>query len=153
MGKINTQAIANAKRVLTGKDGALYNETGKLLATMETYQAQVSVNNTKFQPLGDPQEHEVMTSFGQTLTFTEIVVEDGEFITGLLEGMKSGEMPNWNFQGVVKGRNGTEERLVYNDCVPSGNIDLQNVTIGDLIKRQWSLFVNGDVNLQGKLST
>lgn len=53
--------------------------------------------------------------------------------------------------GVIKGRNGSEERLVYNDCVPSGNIDLQNVTVGDLIKRQWSLFVNGAVNQQGKL--
>lgn len=94
---------------------------------METYQAQVNVTNTKFQPLGDPQEHEIFTSYGQTLTFTEIVVEDGEFITDLLAGMKSGEMPSWNFQGVIKGRNGSEERLVYNDCVPSGNIDLQNV--------------------------
>lgn len=56
---------------------------------METYQAQVNVTNTKFQPLGDPQEHEIFTSYGQTLTFTEIVVEDGEFITDLLAGMKS----------------------------------------------------------------
>ena len=133
MGIINTQAVANAKKVLTGKNGALYNAKGKLLATMETYQAQVNVTNTKFQPLGDPQEHEIFTSYGQTLTCTEIVVEDGEFITDLLAGMKSGE------------------RLVYNDCVPSGNIDLQNVTVGDLIKRQWSLFVNGAVNQQGKL--
>ena len=127
MSIINTQAVANAKKVLTGKNGALYNAKGKLLATMETYQAQVNVTNTKFQPLGDPQEHEIFTSYGQTLTFTEIVVEDGEFITDLLAGMKSGEMPSWNFQGVIKGRNGSEERLVYNDCVPSGNIDLQNV--------------------------
>lgn len=128
MSIINTQAVANAKKVLTGKNGALYNAKGKLLATMETYQAQVNVTNTKFQPLGDPQEHEIFTSYGQTLTFTEIVVEDGEFITDLLAGMKSGEMPSWNFQGVIKGRNGSEERLVYNDCVPSGNIDLQNVS-------------------------
>ena len=129
MSIINTQAVANAKKVLTGKNGALYNAKGKLLATMEVYQAQVNVTNTKFQPLGDPQEHEIFTSYGQ----------------------KSGEMPSWNFQGVIKGRNGSEERLVYNDCVPSGNIALQNVTVGDLIKRQWSLFVNGAVNQQGKL--
>lgn len=152
MGVINTQAVANAKKVLTGKDGALYNSKGKLLATMETYQAQVNVTNTKFQPLGDAQEHEIFTSYGQTLTFTEIVVEDSEFITDLLAGMKSGNMPSWNFQGVIKSRNRkSEERLVYNDCVPSGNIDLQNVVVGDLIKRQWSLFVNGAVNQQGKL--
>lgn len=40
MSIINTQAVANAKKVLTGKNGALYNAKGKLLATMETYQAQ-----------------------------------------------------------------------------------------------------------------
>lgn len=48
MSIINTQAVANAKKVLTGKNGALYNAKGKLLATMETYQAQVNVTNTKF---------------------------------------------------------------------------------------------------------
>ena len=151
MSVINTQAVANAKKVLSGKDGVLYDSNGKLLATVETYQAQVNVTNTKFQPLGDPKEHEVFTSYGQTLTFTEVVVEDSAFITELLDGMKNGQMPSWNFQGVIKGRNGTEERLVYNDCVPSGNIDLQNVTVGDLIKRQWNMFVNGEVTLQGKL--
>ena len=87
MSIINTQAVANAKKVLTGKNGALYNSKGKLLATMEIYQAQVNVTNTKFQPLGDSQEHEIFTSYGQTLTFTEIVVEDGEIITERLAGM------------------------------------------------------------------
>lgn len=151
MSIINTEAVAHAKRVLTGKDGALYNSNGKLLATVETYQAQMNVTNTKFQPIGDPQEHEIFTSYGQTLTFTEIVVSDAGFISDLLEAAKTGVMPSWNFQGVLKGRNGTEERIVYNDCIPSGNIDLQNVTVGDLIKRQWSLYVNGAVNLQGQL--
>ena len=152
MSFINTQAVANAKKVLTGKNGALNNSKGNLLATMETYQAQVNVKNTKFKPRGDPQEHESFAHDVQALTFTEVGGEDGEFITDLLAGMKSGEMPSWKFQGVIKGRHGSEERLVYNDCVPSGNIDLQNVTIGDLIKRQWSLFVNGAVNQQGKLT-
>lgn len=35
--------------------------------------------------------------------------------------------------------------------VPSGNIDLQNVSVGSIVKRQWSLFVNGAVKQQGKL--
>lgn len=150
-GIINTQAIADSRKVLTGKNGALYNGRGKLLATMETYQAQINVTNTKYQPLGDPQEHEIFTSYGQTLTFTEVVVEDSGFITDLMKYKDTGEMPEWNFQGVIKGRNGSEERMIYNYCVPSGAIDLQNITVGDLIKRQWSLFVNGNVKLQGKL--
>jgi translation elongation factor P/translation initiation factor 5A len=151
MSKINTQAVADAKKVLTGKDGAFYNSKGKLLATTETYQSKVNVTNTKYQPVGDSQEHEIFTSYGQTLVFTEVVVEDSEFITDMIEGMENGEMPSWNFQGVIRGRNGSEERLVYNDCVPSGDIDLQNVSVGDLIKRQWNMFVNGSIKQQGKL--
>lgn len=67
MSIINTQAVNNAKKVLTGKNGALYNAKGKLLATMETYQAQVNVTNTKFQPLGDPQEHEILPAMARRL--------------------------------------------------------------------------------------
>lgn len=150
-GIINQQAINDSRKVMTGKNGALYDGNGKLLATMETFQAQMNVTNTKYQPLGDPQEHEIFTRFGQTLTFTETVIEDYGFISDLIKYKDTGEMPEWNFQGKIKGRNGSEERIVYNYCVPSGNIDLQNITIGDLIKRQWSLFVNGNIDLQGKL--
>ena len=35
MGIINTQAVADGRKVRTGKDGALYNGKGKLLATVE----------------------------------------------------------------------------------------------------------------------
>lgn len=42
--------------------------------------------------------------------------------------------------------------MIYRDCVPSGNIDLQNVSTGDLIKRAWSLFVNRPPELQNLLS-
>ena len=150
-GIINQQAINDSRKVMTGKNGALYDGNGKLLATMETYQAQINITNSKYQPLGDPQEHEIFTSFGQTLTFTETVIEDYGFISDLIKYKETGEMPEWNFQGVIKGRNGSYERFIYNYCVPSGNIDLQNIQIGDLIKRQWSLFVNGNIVLQGKL--
>lgn len=149
---INQQAIEDSRKVMTGKDGALYDGNGKLLATMETYQAQINVTNSKYQPLGDPQEHEIFTAYGVTLTFTECVVEDTKFIYDLMSYLDTREMPEWNFQGVIKGRNGTEERMVYNYCVPSGNIDLQNITIGDILKRQWSLFVNDRPKMQGQLT-
>jgi hypothetical protein len=32
--------------------------------------------------------------------------------------------------------------MVYRDVVPSGTIDLQNLSVGDVIKRAWSLYVN-----------
>lgn len=149
--RVNTQAIADAKKVLTGKDGAFFNAKGKLLATVTEYTSKLSVSNSKYQPLGDPQEHEIFTSFGQTLGFKQVVIEDDEFIEYLLKMSKTGEMPCINFQGTLRGRNGSEQRYVYNDCVPSGDIDLQNITVGDVISRQWNWFVNGDINMQGKL--
>ena len=142
----------DARRVFTGKDGLLFDESGRLLATVETYQVQTNITNAKYQPLGDAQEHEVFQGYSVTLNFTEVVIEDNVFIQDLFNMMSSGQGVRWTFQGVIKGRNGSEERMIFRDCVPSGNIDLQNVSVGDLIKRQWSLFVNRPPELQNLLS-
>lgn len=149
---LNTSGSGDARKVLTGKNGALYNDQGVMLATAETFQTQVNVTNGKYQPLGDAQEHEIFQGYGVTLTFTEVVITDERFIQELFDGMKTGEMPSWNFQGVVKGRNGSEQRMIYRSCVPSGTIDLQNVTVGDIIKRAWSMFVNEPPELQSLLT-
>lgn len=151
MSIINTQAVADARKARTGKDGAIYDGDGKLMASVETFQSQMNVTNQKYHPLGTPKESEILDTIGITLTFTECVVEDGKFIQDLINMQTTGEMPDWNFQGVLKGYNGSEQRYVYNNCVPSGNIDLQNVAVGSVIKRQWSLFVNGEVKPQGLL--
>ena len=148
---INNQAISDARKVMTGKNGGLYNAKGKLLASIETFQAQMNVSNQKYRPLGTPKEFEIFDSYGTTLTFTECVVEASGFISDLVAMQSTLEMPEWKFQGVIKGRNGSEERFIYPNCIPSGNIDLQNISVGSIIKRQWSLYVNGDVVPQGKL--
>jgi len=148
----NNRAPIDTRKTLTGKDGALFNDAGVMLATIETFQTQVNVTNAKYQPLGDAQEHEVFQAYGVTLTFTEIVIEDERFIQELFNGMKTGVMPSWNFQGVVKGRNDSEQRMIYRQCVPSGTIDLQNLSVGDIIKRAWSLFVNDPPELQSLLT-
>lgn len=148
----NNRGPADVRRVFTGKDALLFDEDGTLLATIETFQGQVNVTNAKYQPLGDAQEHEAFQSYSVTLTVTEVVIEDERFIQEMFNDMTTGTMPNWMFQGVIKGRNGSEERMIYRDCVPSGNIDLQNASVGDLIKRQWSMFVNRPPELQKLLS-
>ena len=149
---LNNRAPIDTRLALTGKNGALYSDDGTLLATVETFQTQVNVTNAKYQPLGDAQEHEVFQSYGVTLTFTEIVISDEQFMEEMFEAMRTGEMPAWNFQGVVKGRNGSEQRMNYRQCVPSGTIDLQNLSVGDIIKRAWSLFVNEPPELQKLLT-
>ena len=76
---------------------------------------------------------------------------DQVIIQELFDGMANGFMPDWNFQGSIRGRDGTYQRMNYRQCVPSGDIDLQNLSIGDTIKRAWSLFVNEPPELQSLL--
>ena len=152
MSKLNTRAGADARHARTGKDGALYNSDGVLLATIESFQSQAAFNNAKYQVLGDGQEHEAMNTYGITLTASQVVVEDDQFIEDIFTFMQTQVMPEWSFQGVVQGRNGSEERVVYREVIPSGTIDLQNISTGDVVKRAWSFFVNQAPALQSRLT-
>lgn len=151
MGIINLQAAEDARDARSGKDGAIYNGNGKLLASMESFQVHENVTTQSYNPVGAMQERAVPVSFKITITLSEYVVESNEMVEDVFKMNENGVVPEWNLQGVVKGRDGSEERMVYPYCVPDGNIDLQNITIGDLIKRQLNLTVNGTPRLQGKL--
>lgn len=148
----NEKAAGDARHARTGKDGAFYNKAGKLLATVEQFSSNVTYNNAKYQVLGDAQEHETANTFSVNLTMSQIVVEDDEFIIELIEAMKTQIMPSWTFQGSLQGRNGSEERVIYRECVPSGQVDIQNVSVGDVIKRNWNFFVNKAPDLQSQLT-
>lgn len=152
MSIINTQAISDSRKVVTGSDGAMYDGKGKLLATVESYQSQINFANQKYRPLGTPIETEVPDAVSTTLTMTQIMVRDDEFIEGILAFQSTGKMPEWNFQGVVKGKNGSTQRMIYNYCVPTGQIDIQNISVGGIIKRTFNFAVNGGVRQQGKLT-
>ncbi len=149
---LNKSSATDVRKVLTGKDGAILDDSGTMLATVESFQSQVNVTNAKYQPLGDMQEHEAPQSYAVTLTMSQIVIKDDKFIQDLVSALAKGEMPVWNFQGLVKGRNGSEERMNYRGCIPSGNIDLQNLSVGDLIKRAWNFAVNEPPELKKLLS-
>lgn len=139
---INKQAAADSRHARTGKDGAFYSQDGKLLATVETFTSNVTFNNASYNVLGDAQEHESPNTFKVSLTMSQVVVEDDEFIQELVLALETQIMPVWNFQGSLLGRNGSEERMTYYECIPSGQIDLQNVAVGDVVKRNWNFHVN-----------
>ena len=119
---------------------------------MESFSSKATYNNVKYRPLGDPQEHETSDSYSIAITVTEIVIEDIDMFVTLMDALKSGITPQFVFQGVLMGLNGSEERVVYRECIPSGDIDLQNIANGDVIKRNWSLFCNGKPELQKMLT-
>jgi hypothetical protein len=149
---LNTRSAQDARNVLTGKDGAFYNDEGTMLATVETFTAQVSNNNASYSPLGDAQEHDVPATYKVTLTMSQVVIEDDDFIQEYMAALAEGTLPQWNFQGMTRGRNGSEQRINYRSCVPQGTIDLQNLAIGETIKRNWSFTVNEPPVLQSLLT-
>lgn len=148
----NNRGPQDTRFAITGKDGVIYDGNGTLLATVESYQAQVNITNATYQPLGDAQEHSVLQSYKVTLTMSQIIVEDDSLIQDVFEMMQTGQQPEWTFQGVLYGRNGTTQRVNYRGVVPDGNIDLQNVSVGDIIKRAWNMAVNDPPELQSLLA-
>ena len=148
---INTRAAGDARHARTGKDGAFYNADGVMLASVESFTSNVNFNNASYAVLGNAQELETANTFKVALTMSQIVVEDDAFIQELVEAMKNQTMPYWTFQGTLTGRNGSEQRMVYSECVPSGQVDLQNITTGDVVKRAWNFAVNQPPDLQSLL--
>lgn len=148
----NNRGPQDTRFAITGKDAVIYDGNGTLLATVESYQAQVNITNAAYQPLGDAQEHSVLQSYKVTLTMSQIIVEDDGLIQDVFEMMQTGQQPEWTFQGVLYGRNGTTQRVNYRGVVPDGNIDLQNVSVGDIIKRAWNMAVNDPPELQSLLA-
>ena len=152
MSVLNTSPVVDVRKVMSGKDGALYDEEGTMLVSMENFQAQVAVTNATFQPLGDAQEHGAMTGYRVTLNFNEIVVEDSKFFRQFMKGLKEHRLPAWTFRGRVRSPyDNSSEQVVYRDCVPDGNIDIQNMQVGELYKRPWSFIVNKPPELQSLL--
>ena len=149
---INTKAAGDARHARTGKDGGLYNSSGVLLATVESFTSQVSFNNASYSVLGNAQELETANTYKVTLTFNQIVIEDDQFFIEMMESLEKQVMPVWNFQGVLKGRNDSEERVMYRACIPSGTVDIQNLAVGDVIKRAWSFNVNKPPKLNSLLT-
>lgn len=145
---VNESPAVDVRKVLSGKDGCLYDGDGNMLATMESFTGQANITNANFQPLGSAMERSSMTSYRVTLTMSEIVVYDSNFFTLVMQGLKTGIMPVFNFRGMIRSPyNGKREQVVYRDCVPDGTIDIQNMSTGELYKRSWSFICNNPPEL------
>jgi hypothetical protein len=134
--------------ILMGDRGELYDANGNFLAEVNTFQAQVNVSNTDYQPAGSNLTVALLASYTVTLTFTETVVKDARLLQQFLDDLRAGKQPEAGFQGVVRGRDGTASRLVFRYCVPDGAIDLVNVSPGEIISRAWNWRVNEPPALQ-----
>ena len=142
---LNKSAATDARHSRSGKDAMLYNSAGKPFAQVESFTTKGSFNNYKYAPLGQNREREVNGTVGVTVNISEIVVLDGELFNAVINAIANGESPVLMFTGVIEGRNGSQERVTYRECILSGDSDIQNVSTGDVLKRAFALHCNGKV--------
>ena len=148
---INTRAAGDSRFARTGKDGAIYNADGVLLATVDSFTANVTYNNAAYSVLGNAQELETANTFKVALTMSQVVVEDDAFIQELVEAMESQTMPVWDFQGVLKGTAPRKEwcivsafrvdRLIYR-TLPSGMLSREHGTLRSTDHRNYRTYLH-----------
>lgn len=153
---LNTQAILDTRKLMTGKDGQLFVTTSDgtqiFLSEVDTFQAQMNVTTTQVQPVGSAQQFAVETGYAVTLSFTEMVVRDDVILKPMFDDLKRGIFPRFDFQGKMRrGIDGVEQRQNFTDCVLNGNVDLMTLSPGDIVRRNWSFHVNGAPDLQAYL--
>lgn len=145
----------DVRRVYSGKDTAIFDEDGKQLSTVETFQIQVNFTNANYQALGSPIQQEHITGYSVTGTMTNCIIEDDRFIRDIFDFFHVGRhAPMWNIRSVIYGYGDGDNESVYifRDCVPSGQVDLHNFTVGDVIKRAINFHCNQPPDLQKLLT-
>lgn len=140
---LNTRASSDARHARSGKDAMLYNEDGEALAQVDSFQTKANFGNKQYSPIGQNLVLEVNDTIGVTIAITEITVLDGYLFNQVLTAVQNGESPVLTLDGVIEGRNSSQERITYRECIFSGDNDLQNVSTGDFLKRSYNLHCNG----------
>ena len=143
---LNTRASSDARHGRSGKDAMLYNEDGEALAQVDSFQTKAAFNNNKYNPIGQNLELEVNNTIGIKISISEITVLDGYLFNQVMDAVENGESPVLTLDGVIEGRNGSQERIF------SGDNDLQNVSTGDFLKRSFNLHCNGKPERRSSLT-
>jgi len=149
---LNKRAATDARHSRSGKDAMIYDGSGNALAQADSFTSTASFNNNNYNPLGQNRDLEVNNTVGVKITIDEIVVLDGWLFNQLMSAIANGESPVLTVSGVIEGRNGSQERVVYRECIFSGDSDIQKVETGDVLKRQFSLHCNGNIENKQQLS-
>lgn len=151
MNGLNDQSVLDVRKLISGKDGRLFVTTNAgenvFLAEVDEFTTQVSPANTDYQPVGSALIYSVNTGYSLSISFTEALVRDDVMMTELISDLQTGYFPTWDFQGVMRRRDGQQQRVVYRNCVPDGEIDFQSLTPGEIVKRKWGFRCNASPEL------
>lgn len=150
--RVNNHGTADVRGIFSGKDAALYDEDGTHLATVTQFQGQINTNNATYNPLGSAQTYKHLLTYEITLTIQETIIESSKFIKDMYDWLMNGYPVWWTFKSTIFGWNGSNETIIFRDCVPDGQLDLHNFNTGELWVRSWTLHCNAQPEMQQRLS-
>lgn len=135
----------DTRELMSGADGCLFFEKDGVNVPMlenASYKVNMDVSAVQRQFTGDPVNKSIPTGVSFTLSITEGVVRDDLIVAPLLESIKNGKFPVFNFQSKVDKPDGQEQRMALNDAVPSGSFSLVNMTPGEIFDRELNFALN-----------
>lgn len=145
----NTRGPQDAEHVRTGKDGALFlvTETEAIpFSEVNEFRITMTHQNVDWHPVNDSIVYAVPAGLTFSLSFNETVVRDDIVVQKVLEGFKESGIDSkkiwFAFMTTLQGRNGSVQRIKLDKCVPDGDVDLINITPGEIVQRNWSFRVN-----------
>lgn len=142
---LNEKSVLDTRKLMTGKDGRLFiniDGVDQFFAEVDTFKVEMSATNVDYQPVGSILTYAVNTAVSFKLSFTEAVIRDDLVMAPLMKAIQSGKMPTFDFQGVVERRDGQEQRILFNNCTPDGELDIMNLTPGEIVKRVQTYRIN-----------
>ena len=146
----------DVRTVMTGNDGKLfvYNVDERIfLAEIKDYEIKASFGSIDYQPLGDVQEYSIPNKVKFTLTFSGAVVRDDVLMAPILNGLKEGKVPTYDFQSTAtRTIDKKEQKLTLRNCIPNGDFDIMTLKAGEVITRQQSFIINSIPNFEEILS-
>ena len=142
---INEASVLDTRKLMTGKDGRLFVEIDgeqTFLAEVDQFTVNMNVTNVDAQPVGSIVVYAVNSGVSFSLTLSEMVVRDDLIMEPLVESIRAGKMPTYNFQGGAERWDGQEQRMTFRNCTPDGEFNLLNLTPGEIVKRSQNYRIN-----------
>ena len=152
---INDASVLDTRKLMTGKDGRLFVEIDGIqtfMAEVDQFTVNMNVTNVDAQPVGSIVVYAVNSGVSFSVTMSEMVVRDDLIMEPLIEAIRAGKMPTYNFQGGAERWDGQEQRLTFRNCTPDGEFNLLNLTPGEIIKRSQSYRINSIPEWLSKLA-
>ena len=137
--------VLNTVELMSGKDGCLFIEhNGANIPLLEVANYAVTMNfaSVEKQFVGNPVVNTIPTGVSFALNLTESVVRDDVIMSPLLEDIKNGKFPVYNFQCKVERADGMQQRIALNNAVPTGEFGIQSITPGEIFERPMNFALN-----------